>query len=107
MAKNRSQDSILETPSKTIRYEFKGYTQKEIEDFDRLVECWGNVHILDKEDVVQFDATRSLHKYIFKCGREYQSENTLSRREYYNSNDKPDNACPGCCPTMEEIDIWR
>lgn len=94
----------ISSAMKEIKYSAE---PSEIEDYDRLIKCWGKIHILNSEKSMRLDEGRSMHIYEFECDRVFQTEQQINNSQYYNSSEKPKNACPGCAPSMEEIDTWR
>jgi len=76
-----------------------------IEDFDRLVECWGNTHVLENKEIKNI-GDRTMFIYEFKCGRTFQTGHKIVTPEITSMDEKPENSCPGCCPSMKEVRRW-
>lgn len=90
-------------PTSTFAYSVDNTS---IEDFDRHIECWGNTHVLANKNKRHIDSSRVIYEFEFRCGRTFQTEYKRLSLEGKNIQSKPDNACPGCCPSMDEISKW-
>lgn len=83
------------------------FEPREIYKFDRLMELWGFVHIVEDSSVELFGPGRKLYRYELSCGREYQDDKQARGNIMYRKDEQPVNACPGCSKRMEVVDRWR